>query len=189
MGIWPGCGARIFFGRGASRTLGNCPIYGSWRLFPLGQQRPMKSGRDPKLSHLYAFFGHFDWLCLSSLNAPSTCSSTAPGGLELASGMAWRTAAMISFITCQSSIERLPGSYCSTVSLTSCGINRAHVAKKTVGLVLAVLIIASRPSSDQTSARSFRKAWLNTVRLPTGLPFGLPETPGGHNHGVSADRP
>jgi hypothetical protein len=24
------------------------------------------------------------------------------------------------------------------------------------------------------------KALVNTVRLPTGLPFGLPETPGGH---------
>ena len=83
-------------------------------------------------------------------------------------------------ITCQSSILRLPGSCCSTVTRTSLGIRQAQVAKKTVGLVLAVLTIASRPSSDQTSARSFRKAWLNTVRLPTGLPFGLPETPGGH---------
>ena len=40
--------------------------------------------------------------------------------------------------------------------------------------------MAARPRSAQTEARSFRKLWLNTVRLPTGLPFGLPETPGGH---------
>jgi hypothetical protein len=38
----------------------------------------------------------------------------------------------------------------------------------------------ARPCSAQTEARSFRKLWLNTVRLPTGMPFGLPETPGGH---------
>ena len=66
------------------------------------------------------------------------------------------------------------------VTRTSLGIRRAQVAKKTVGLVLAVLTIASRPSSDQTSARSFRKAWLNTVRLPTGRPFGFPDCPGCH---------
>ena len=49
--------------------------------------------------------------------------------------MDWRTAAMISFITCQSSMLRLPGSRCSTVTLTSFGISRAHVAKKTAGFV------------------------------------------------------
>ena len=32
----------------------------------------------------------------------------------------------------------------------------------------------------QTSAKSFRKPCKNAVRLPTGRPFGLPETPGGH---------
>src|ERR1700733_13846447 len=40
--------------------------------------------------------------------------------------------------------------------------------------------MAARPRSAHTEARSFSKLWLNTVRLPTGLPFGLPETPGGH---------
>src|SRR6476619_4062974 len=42
--------------------------------------------------------------------------------------------------------------------------------------------MAARPRSAQIEARSFRKLWLNTVRLPTGLPFGLPKTPGGHIH-------
>jgi|SRR5271166_4550476 hypothetical protein len=40
---------------------------------------------------------------------------------------------MISFITCQSSMLRLPGSCCSTVTLTSFGISRAQVAKKMAG--------------------------------------------------------
>ena len=50
----------------------------------------------------------------------------------------------------------------------------------------------ARPRSAQTEARSFRKLWLNTVRLPTGLPFGLPETPGGHirhSHVCLAQKP
>src|SRR5262249_15785287 len=38
-------------------------------------------------------------------------------GLELAFGMAWRTAATISRMILQSSGDRLPGSCCSTVSL------------------------------------------------------------------------
>ena len=49
--------------------------------------------------------------------------------------MAWRTAATISRITCQSSMLRLPGSVCSIVSLTSGPISLAHVAKKTAGLI------------------------------------------------------
>ena len=40
---------------------------------------------------------------------------------------------MISFITCQSSMLRLPGSCCSTVTLTSFGISRAQEAKKMAG--------------------------------------------------------
>ena len=40
---------------------------------------------------------------------------------------------MTTFMACQSSIERLPGSDCSIVSLTSGPISRAHVAKKTAG--------------------------------------------------------
>ena len=50
-----------------------------------------------------------------------------------ASGITWRTAATISRMIVQSSIERLPGNDCSIVSLTSAGSNRAHVAKKTPG--------------------------------------------------------
>jgi hypothetical protein len=59
-------------------------------------------------------------------------------------------------------------------------MRRAQVAKKTVGFVLAVLSIASQPSSDHASARSLQKAWLNTVRLPTGRPFKFPDWPGCH---------
>jgi len=56
------------------------------------------------------------------------------------------------------------------------GANQSsQVAKNTAGLVRAVLTIASRPSSDQTSARSLQNAWLKTVRLPTGRPFGFPD--------------
>jgi hypothetical protein len=43
------------------------------------------------------------------LSALRQADDTAPGGLELASGMAWRTAAMISFIICHSSMLRLLG--------------------------------------------------------------------------------
>jgi hypothetical protein len=52
---------------------------------------------------------------------------------------------------------------------------RAHVAKKTVGFVLAVFNIASRPSADQTSARSFKKPAEKAVREPTGRPLRLPD--------------
>ena len=69
----------------------------------------------------------------AALSAVSTCSSTAPGGALAVSGMAWRTAAMTSFIICRSSMLRLPGSRCSIVSLTSGAINLAHVVKNTVG--------------------------------------------------------
>ena len=51
----------------------------------------------------------------------------------IASKMAWRTAATISRIIVQSSIDRLPGSCCSTVTRTSFGNNRAQVAKTTAG--------------------------------------------------------
>ena len=37
-----------------------------------------------------------------------------------------------------------------------------------------------RSRSVHTEARTFGKPSLNTVRLPTGLPFGFSETPGGH---------
>jgi hypothetical protein len=47
-------------------------------------------------------------------------------------------------------------------------------------LSIAVLSMAARPRSPQTSARSFRKPCENAVRLPTGRPLGFPETPGGH---------
>src|SRR6478672_148936 len=87
---------------------------------------------------------------------------------------------MISFIVCQSSIERLPGRLCSIVSLTSGPINRAQVSKMTAGLVLAVLTIVSRPSSDQTSARSRSKPAEKAWRIPTGRPFKLPDWPGFH---------
>ena len=80
-----------------------------------------------------------------------------------------------SFIICQSSMLRLPGNDCSIVSLTSGPISRAHVAKKTAGLVWAVEIMVCLPCEAQTSARSFRKPGLNTVRLPTGLPLRLPD--------------
>ena len=82
--------------------------------------------------------------------------------------------AMISFITCQSSMLRLPGSCCSTVTLTSFGISRAQVAKKTAGLVRAVEIIVCLPCEAQTSARSFKNPALNAVLDPTGLPFKSP---------------
>ena len=74
----------------------------------------------------------------------------------------------------------LPGSGAATVTLTSFGISRAQVAKKTAGLVLAVLTIVSRPSSDQTSARSRRRPAENAWRVPTGRPFKLPDWPGSH---------
>jgi kynurenine formamidase len=57
------------------------------------------------------------------------------------------------------------------------------------GWVLAVCSMVSRPCSCQTSAKSFRKPCENAVRLPTGRPFGLPETPGatsGRSHVWSA---
>ena len=60
-------------------------------------------------------------------------------------------------------------------ALTSFGINRAQVAKKTAALVLAGLTIVSRPSSDQTSARSRRKPAEKAWRVPTGLLFKLPD--------------
>src|SRR4029077_17784545 len=92
--------------------------------------------------------------------------------------MAWRTEAIISRMIVQSSMDKLPGSVCSIVSLTSGPINLAHVAKKTVGLVLAVCSMAPRPSSDQISARSFKNPAENAVLDPTGRPFGLPDCPG-----------
>ena len=52
--------------------------------------------------------------------------------------------------------------------------------------------MAARPRSAQTEARSFRKLWLNTVRLPTGLPFGLPRhqaATSGHSHVCLAQVP
>jgi hypothetical protein len=52
------------------------------------------------------------------------------------------------------------------------------------GWVLAVCSMVSRPCSCQTSAKSFRKPCENAVRLPTGRPFGLPETPGGPHPAV-----
>ena len=114
------------------------------------------------------------------LSAPSTNSSTSSAGLLAASGIADFTASRICIIRFQSVGERLPGSYCSIVSLTSGPIRRAQVSKKTVGLVLAVLTIASRPSSDQTSARSFKNPAEKAVREPTGRPFGFPDWPGCH---------
>jgi hypothetical protein len=59
-------------------------------------------------------------------------------------------------------------------------VRELKVAKKTVGLVLAVLTIASRPSLDQTSARSFKNPAENAWREPTGRPFGLPDRRGCH---------
>ena len=53
-------------------------------------------------------------------------------------------------------------------------------SKNVAGWVLAVCSMVSRPCSCQTSAKSFRKPCENAVPLPTGRPFGLPETPGGH---------
>src|SRR6478735_7475399 len=59
-------------------------------------------------------------------------------------------------------------------------IARSFGASKNVaGWGLAVCSMVSRPCSCQTSAKSFRKPCENAVRLPTGRPFGLPETPGG----------
>ena len=53
-------------------------------------------------------------------------------------------------------------------------------AKNVAGLVLAVLTIVSRPSSDHTSARSRRKPAEKAWRVPTGRPFKLPDWPGFH---------
>ena len=107
-----------------------------------GAAKPRKgrqcTASPSELSNYRSFSELSKTFASAALSAVSTCSSTAPGGLELASGMAWRTAAMTSFMACQSSIERLPGSDCSIVSLTSGPISRAHVAKKTAGLVWAV---------------------------------------------------
>ena len=74
-------------------------------------------------------------------------ASESPAPLPVLNAFIEALAAMISFITCQSSMLRLPGSCCSPVTLTSFGISRAQVAKNTAGLVLAVLTIVSRPSS------------------------------------------
>src|SRR6476620_4830158 len=65
-------------------------------------------------------------------------------------------------------------------------------SKNVAGWVLAVCSMVSRPCSCQTSAKSFRKPCENAVRLPTGLPFGLPRHPvatSGHSHVWSAQEP
>ena len=64
------------------------------------------------------------------LSAPSTNSSASPAGLLAASGIADFTASRICIIEFQSDGERLPGSCCSIVSLTSGPIKRAQTAKK-----------------------------------------------------------
>ena len=70
------------------------------------------------------------------------------------------------------------------MSFTSGPISLAQTAKNVAGLVLAVLTIVSRPSSDQTSARSRRKPAEKAWRVPTGLPFKLPDWPGFHCVGL-----
>ena len=69
----------------------------------------------------------------SFIHAVANVRQHLPGGALAASGMAWRTAATISRISCQSSVLRLPGSVCSIVSSTSGPISLAQVAKKTPG--------------------------------------------------------
>ena len=61
-----------------------------------------------------------------------------------------------------------------TVSSTVAGISFEAIAKNVEGFVFAVETIASRPSSDHTSARSSRNARENRCRAPTGLPATLP---------------
>ena len=71
---------------------------------------------------------------------------------------------------------------CSIVSLTSGPISRAHVAKKTAGLVWAVEIIVCLPCEAQTSAEVFQKA-LTEYRPATDWPAvevaGLTRNPRG----------
>ena len=107
-------------------------------------------------------------------SAVKTCSSTAQGRRSAASGRAWRTASTISLITCQSSIDRLPGNDCSIVSF-DLGPNQPCTGSEEDGWIVTVLIIVSLPCLAQTLARSLKKPRLYAIRLPTGLPLRLPD--------------
>src|SRR5262249_22979655 len=107
-----------------------------------------------------------------------TNSSTSPADLLAASGIADFTASRICIIRFQSDGERLPGSCCSIVSLTSGPIKRAQTAKKVLGWFSAVLVC--RPLSLQVFAKSSKKSAEKVWPEPTGLPGkpeGLPDTP------------
>src|SRR5262249_23566664 len=123
------------------------------------------------------------------LSAPSTNSSTSPAGLLAASGIADFTASRICIIRFQSAGERLPGSCCSIVSLTSGPIKRAQTAKKVLGWFSAVPMVC-RPLSLQVFARSSKKpaekVWREPADLP-GKPEGLPDAPLGQGFPTTRD--